>query len=159
MTGRELAAALRPLEEWAGAIGRFSQIAKEAIHLETKLTGIALAQKELADTQAKVAAVKAHLADVQAEVAVASERLAEERAASLEATRREQAELVEAASAQVAQELARYAEWKTKTTHAETAHEARMAALRTEEAALQHHIEGLRDLARRYQQAAGAVPV
>lgn len=158
MTGRELAAAVRPLEEWATAIARFSRIAQDAIQMEAKLSGLGVAQRELADTKARIAAERDTLLALQEQAQRLQGQLDAQRAAALATTEREQAERIRAAQAEIAQARAQTAAQQAQTREAEAAHAARMAALRMEATALEGRIEELRDLARRMAAAAAAVP-
>lgn len=157
MTGRELAAALRPLEVWAEGILRFRKIADEAIRMESKLTGLELAQTRLAETQAKVVATQAALEALVEDAATLTARLAEERAAALAATEVEQAALVRAAQREIAKHQVSAEGWAAQTREAESQHAARMTAMATEAAEMQTRLDGLREQAQRMLTAAGQV--
>ena len=157
MTGRDLAAALRPLEAWADAVLRFKKIAEEAIRLESKLTGIELAQTRLAEVQATVAVTEAHLRALQADAETVTATLAAEREAALAATQAEQAEIIRSARTVAERHQTTAEGWVAQTREAEAQHAARLMAMRATEAGLQAQIDGLRELAQRMATAAGAV--
>ncbi len=155
MTGRELAAAVRPLEAGAKAILRLAELAHEAIRLEE---GIASAQRRLTELTGSVTTSTAELARLQTEARTLAVRLDADRQASLAATETEQRAVIGAARAVVEAHERSATEWRDKAAAAKAAHDATVATLRAEETALRTHVAGLRDLARRMAQAAEAVP-
>ena len=155
MTGRDLQAAVRPLEQWATAISRFSQIAQEAIRLEAGLT---LATAQLTETQAALATAKTEVAALRAEAATLTERLGIERQAALQTTHQEQSALVSAARETILRHQAAAEALAEKTRVAAAAHAARLAEWTAKEAAAAERVDILRDLAQRMARAAEAVP-
>lgn len=155
MTGRELAAAIRPLEAWATAIGRFSQLAQEAIRLEE---GLAQGTARLTALEATLATTQADLARLHAEARDLTATLAAERAAAEHETAERCAARVAVADSAVADRQRAVGEWTSKLETARAEHERRMAGWAAEEAALRTHVDGLRELAQRMARAAEAVP-
>ncbi len=154
MTGRELAAAVRPLEISAKAILRFAELAHESIRLEE---GTAQVKTALAKKQSELQDARVELAILQAETKNLTATLAAERAASENETMNRCAGVVAEAEALAAKAKQQAESWIEKDRAAAQAHEARVASYRQETSALQEHLDGLREQARTLAQKAGAV--
>lgn len=155
MTGREVVAAVRPVETWARAVLRLAELGHEAIRLEEEN---AAATRLLGETAQALLTAQADLGRTQQAAATLAGTLETQRAAAVAATEAEQLAVIGAARAVVEAHERAAAEWAAKAQAAKAAHDATVAALRAEELALREHVDGLRDLARRMARAAEAVP-
>jgi predicted nucleic acid-binding Zn-ribbon protein len=154
MTGREVAAAVRPLEITAKAILRFAELAHEAIRLEE---GTTQATAALTATRQSLEDARVELAILQSEAKNLTATLAAERAASETETLDRCAGMVAEAEALAAKAKQQAEAWAEKSRSAAVAHDVRVAEYRTETSALQAHLDGLREQARTLAQKAGAV--
>lgn len=155
MTGRELAAALRPVEQHARAVLRFAEIADEAIRLEA---GLGLATTKLAETTAALEAARAERARLEREARGLAGEIAAARAAAEQQTAERCAAMVAEAQATVKTAHLAARGWDAKAASEAEAHAARVAQWTAEATTLREHVDGLRSLAQRMAKAAEAVP-
>src|SRR5262245_288928 len=154
MTGREILAAVRPLEQWAGAITRLSKVAQEAIRLEE---GFKAADQRLTEARAAVAQAKAELITLRDEHATLATRMAAEQKATLQAIHDEALVQRRQLTEELAQRKASVASIAEQERDARAAFERTKEQFKADEAVLRGKVADLRSLAERMARSAEAV--
>lgn len=154
MTGREVLAAIRPMESFAATVTRLAAVAHEAIRLEE---GQAAAERRLATLQAQAVTAQAEITRLTTEADDLTTLLAAERDAARVATDAECAARVQTADAAVATREQAVASWAAQEREAKERFERTAAGLRTAEVELIERVNTLKDLAQRLARSAEAV--